>query len=138
MLRKVSSAPRDLKFVVRLLELFNRESLVFKSWCALLTKHQKYHRIYWKKFFIIYNFIVISAKNPCFQRGSCASSLYVWYLWKDHSKSTSHNFQFHWITWQWDFVQHIIFSLCVKKNMKIVPSVVKTIKNNFLEKPISY
>ena len=105
MLRKVSSAPRDLKLVVGLLERFSREPLVVKTWCAFATKHQKYHRICWKKTF--HNFIDISVKNSCSQQSSCASSLYGWDFWKDHSKSTSHNFQLHWTTW--DFAQHIIF-----------------------------
>ena len=81
----LGSAPRDLKLFVGLLDRFNRELLGFISRCVFPTKHKKYHRMYWKKVFIIHNFTVISAKNSCSQRGSCASviRLFDFIYWHD-------------------------------------------------------
>lgn len=46
LLRKVSSAPRDVKLFVGLLEGFNKELLSFKTQCAFPTKHRNYRRVH--------------------------------------------------------------------------------------------
>ena len=76
-LRKVSSAPRELKLVVGLLERFNREPLVFKTWCAFPTKHQKYHRICWKKTFHNSEFHCYIRRNLLFS----ARQLRIKFIW---------------------------------------------------------